>query len=103
MTLTSDRIEVTAIRVDGTTIETTTWADGPAPSETTKSIAGAGAGSAVAAGASTSHAPAAPIAPAISATAADDESTGHGILWIGLGGAGLLLAAAVVLVRTLRR
>jgi hypothetical protein len=89
VTVTGQRIEVTGVRVDGTTIETTTWTEGaapkPVPPVTTTSEAGGPAPTV--------------IAPAVRELDDDDGS----VLWVGLGGIGLLLAAAVVVVRTLRR
>jgi predicted phosphodiesterase len=90
VTVTGRRIEVTGVRADGTTIETTTWTEGAAPPipaapPPAATISAAG-GPQV-------------IAPAIRET---DEDSGS-LLWAGLGGIGLLLAAAVVVVRTLRR
>ena len=93
VTLTGNRVEVTGIRVDGTTIETTTWADGPDPSEVAQPpLLAAGAG-----GPTPTLAPAPPVA----SRAAHDG--GGSLYWIGFGGIGLLLAAALVVVRTLRR
>jgi acid phosphatase type 7 len=89
VTVTGSRVEVTGVRTDGSVIETTPWSDGgvapavPAPVEAAPvEVAAAGA------------APP-PRAP-------DPEGNGA-LVWIGLGGVGLMLAAAVVVVRTLRR
>ena len=98
VTLTGPRVEITGVRVDGTSIETTTWTDGPDPSDVTPAAAppivanvanGAGGPAPV-------LAPAPPVAPAAS-------RDGGALIWIGFGGVGLLLAAALVVVRTLRR
>jgi len=90
VTLTGNRIEVNAIRADGTLIETTAWTEGPLPIAQAAPVRAAGA-----------RAPAmspSPVPPVV--TPSDDS---RGLLWLGLGGAGLMLAAAVVLVRVLRR
>jgi len=79
------------VRVDGTTIETTTWADGPEPVTAPPMVAsGAGGPAPVMT----------PAAPPAAAPVRDDSSS---MIWIGVGGIGLLLAAALVVVRTLRR
>ncbi|HEU4611792.1 MAG TPA: metallophosphoesterase family protein [Kofleriaceae bacterium] len=88
VTVTGARIEVTAIRSDGTIIETTVWNDGvepPKPSEAPPVVAAAG-------GAPT-------LAPA-AATAPAEPSTR--VLWAGLAGLALALGAAVFVVRSLR-
>ena len=96
VSLTGNRIEITGVRADGTTIETTTWTEGPDPAGTpaaavTPPIAGgAGGGAPVIAAAAR-----APVS-----TPADDDRS---VAWIGFAGIGLLLAAALVVVRTLRR
>ncbi|MEO8702460.1 MAG: metallophosphoesterase [Kofleriaceae bacterium] len=88
-----NRIEVTGVRTDGTTIETTTWTEGPSPAAaqtpttpTPAVVNAAGNGAPV-------------IAPAMREADAESGS----MFWIGIGGVGLLLAAAVVVVMTLRR
>ena len=96
VTVTGSRVEVTGVRTDGTVIETTAWADSAppvlAPSSAAQRAAVAGPAAGAAAPVVT---PAEPPAP---------ESTDSGsLVWIGLGGVGLLLAAAVTVVRTLRR
>ncbi len=91
VTLTGTRVEISGIRVDGTTIETTTWTDGPDPREAAPILVASGAGG-----------PAPVMAPAPAASSASREGGGS-LLWIGFGGIGLLLAAALVVVRTLRR
>lgn len=88
VTLSGNRVEVTAIRADGTLIETTSWTEGPPPLV---------AAAVPAAGARASAAPAPAAAPAGPA-----EET-RGVIWLGVGGACLLLASALVLVRVLRR
>ncbi len=95
VSLTGNRIEITGVRVDGTVIETTTWTEGPEPTAAPAAVpapaltAGAGGGAPVIAAAARTSAPA----------ASDDRS----LAWIGFAGIGLLLAAALVVVRTLRR
>jgi predicted phosphodiesterase len=94
VTVTGPRIEVTAIRTDGTVIETTTWSDGPttlasAKPPTVTQAAGAPAAAAIA-------------APTVSAAPPASSSGGPGV-WIGIGGVALLLGATLVVVRTLRR
>jgi 3',5'-cyclic AMP phosphodiesterase CpdA len=88
VTVTGARIEVTAIRSDGTIIETTVWSDGvepPRPVEEPAVVAAAG-------GPPT-------LAPA-AATAAPEPSSR--VLWAGLVGLALALGAAVFVVRSLR-
>ena len=109
VTVTGPRVEVAAIRTDGTTIETTTWLDGPA------SPAPAPAPSPPAVHAGDDAPPAARVAgaprPAPPATAARAAVAGRGagagaggaLVWWAIGGSALLLAAAVAVVRTLRR
>lgn len=90
VTVTGNRIEVTAIRADGTVIETSTWADGPeAPLQVAK---------AQTSGAAPSPAPAITPAPRPAQPPADD-----GIPWWIIGGGVGLLGATVVVVRSLRR
>jgi hypothetical protein len=89
VTITGTRLEVTGIRADGTTIETTSWTEGAA------SLAIAPVAKVPAAGAPPVMAPA-PRGPA----AADVPAARA---WIGLLGVALLLGAALVVVRTLRR
>lgn len=89
VTLTGRRVEVTGIRADGTIIETTSWTEGPPPPEAEPPrLAAAGAPLPHQAGAS----PAVVHAP-------DRRS----LAWLGFAGVGLLLAAAVVVARTLRQ
>ncbi len=88
--ITSNRVEITAVRADGTTIETETWTEGPPTPAPIPPVAKAAGG-----------APETPmVSPAISAPADDDDGSQ---LWLGLGGVGVLLAAAVVVARTLRK
>lgn len=89
VSVTGNRIEVSAIRADGTTIESTSWTDGPeAAPAVVAAVAPVGAG----------HGPV--IAPAPSRAQVSDD---RGVLrWIVVGGAVLLLGAAVVVVRTMR-
>ena len=91
VTVTGSRVEVTGVRTDGSVIETTQWSDG----EVLPIAPGRAPG-------------ATPVEPApaqiAAAGAAPRDPEGSGALvWIGLGGVGLMLAAAVVVVRTLRR
>lgn len=97
VTVTGSRIEVTAVRSDGTVIETTAWSDGapgaaPAPEAAPRQVAVAAAG-----GVPPS------TAPAPSEAAPPVDPAPGSLVWFGLGGVGLMLAAAVVVVRTLRR
>ena len=94
VSLTGNRIEVTGIRADGTTIETTTWTEGPdvpaqAPAAAPRVAGGAGAGR--------------PAARPPAQAAASAPAPGGSLAWVGLVGIGLLLAAAVIVTRTLRR
>jgi 3',5'-cyclic AMP phosphodiesterase CpdA len=89
VSVTANRIEVTAIRGDGTTIESTSWLDGPeAPVPV------------VAANAPAAGAPAPTMAPA-PAVAPVPQGRGM-LLWFVAGGIVLVLGAAVVVVKTLR-
>jgi predicted phosphodiesterase len=91
VTVTGPRIEVTAIRTDGTQIETTSWTDGPPVVAAKPPVVAAAphpAGAAVVAPAAAALVPPAP--------------SGAG-MWLGVGGVALLLGAAVIVVRTLRR
>ena len=86
VTVTGDRIEVTAVRADGSLIETTSWTEASSsPQLSARAIAPA-AGAA-------SPALAAPVVPADS----------HGVIWLAGGALALLGASAFVLVRALRR
>jgi acid phosphatase type 7 len=95
VSITGNRLEVTAVRADGTTIETTTWTEGPpskpaTPQPTTmpvdpKLATAAGGGARVA------------------SAAAPAREDGGSLVWIGLGAMGVLLVTALVVVRTLRR
>jgi 3',5'-cyclic AMP phosphodiesterase CpdA len=89
VTVTGQRVEVTAVRADGTRIETTSWTEGPTPVVPT-TVAPAGASAA-----------APSFLPEPPSEVSNDDS--GGMLWLGLAGGGLLLAASVVLVRVLRR
>jgi hypothetical protein len=89
VSVTGNHIEVTAIRADGTTIESTAWTDGSeTPPPVIAAAAPAGAG----------HAPV--IAPA-PPRPVEPEDRGP-LVWVIAGGALLLLGAAVVVVRTMR-
>lgn len=94
VTITGNRIDVTGIRSDGTTIETTSWTEGDAPQLAQPASARSNAAGAIGAGAAPLANPAAASAP-VPAPAS--------LMWVGFIGVGLLLAAAVVVVRTLRR
>jgi acid phosphatase type 7 len=102
--VTGNRVEVTGVRTDGSVIETTAWVDAlgriapAAPlvaAAAAPGVAGAEAVRTTAAGA------APPALPAV--TEPPPDPAAGSLVWIGLGGMGLLLAAAVVVVRTLRR
>jgi acid phosphatase type 7 len=94
VTITGSRVEVTALRTDGTVIETTAWSD-----STMAPVAAP-----LAARRPAVTVPAAGTAPEVVVPRAPAPAAGGGLLaWIGLGGVGLLLAAAVAVVRTLRR
>jgi predicted phosphodiesterase len=97
VTVTGSRIEVTAVRSDGTVIETTAWNDGApgtAPPEAApRRVAVAAAGGV----------PPPSTAPAAPEAAPPSDPAPGSLVWFGLGGVGLMLAAAVVVVRTLRR
>jgi hypothetical protein len=90
VTVTGNRVEVTAVRVDGTTIETTSWTDGPATTGEPKKIASAGGPK------PSAMTPAPPKAAA--PTPADDKR----MMWLGLGGLVVAMGAAVFVVRSLR-
>ena len=98
--VTGSRVEVTGVRSDGTVIETTAWGEGPAGEARAQLAIATGATRA----AREAGAPRAPAAPAIAAAppAPVDPDAGE-LVWVGIGGVGLMLAAAVVVVRTLRR
>jgi len=97
-TVTGTRVEVTAIRADGSLIETTAWSDG-SPAEPSRPVAVASGGA--------SEPPAAPpvVPPAVASASADvpRDPDASSLVWVGLGGVGMMLAAAVAVVRTLRR
>jgi predicted phosphodiesterase len=91
VTVSGNRIEVTGVRADGTTIETTSWTEGAVPIVAAQPVAAAG-------GASPILAPTPPSAPA-----GAEEPDAPSLVWVGAAGIGLLVAAALVVVRTLRR
>jgi hypothetical protein len=97
--VTGRRVEVTGLRLDGTAIETTAWTDastGRAPVRAAPpSPPRPGPPLPVEAGA--------PRPPAVASAAPPVPGDGPPFLWIGLAAVGGLLAAAVVVVRTLRR
>jgi acid phosphatase type 7 len=90
VTITGNRIDVTAIRADGTTIETTSWTDGPEPIRVTApkpaQISAAGGGASAGARAPVTTMPREPKSG----------------LWFGLSALALALGAAVFVVRSLR-
>ena len=90
VTVTGNRLEVTAVRADGTTIETTTWTEGPPPlpaiDKTVPAVARAGG-----------------TPPKLMAPPAREPESGSRTLWIGLTGLVLALGAAVFVVRSLRQ
>lgn len=92
VSVTGARVEVTAVRTDGTVIETTAWT---APSDRAPPVHEPDT-LVAAAGTSRPAVPAAVSQPV-------DEAAGGSLVGLGLGGVGLMLAAAVVVVRTLRR
>jgi predicted phosphodiesterase len=86
-TITGNRIEITAVRADGTIIETTSWTEGPDRlPEVAPGVAAAGS-------------PPPAIAPA---KASPPEGESRTTLWMGLVGLVLALGAAVYAVRSLR-
>jgi len=88
VTITGNRVEVTAVRADGTIIETTTWADGPEPTKVA---------------AKPVVTPAGGPPPKMSAAGADAKpEPSKRTLWVGLVGLVLALGAAVFVVRSLR-
>jgi hypothetical protein len=87
VTVTGSRLEVTAVRADGTIIETTSWTDGAEPPRVeAPKILAMGSGS--------------PTAAPAAAAAKPERS--KGALWAGLVGLVLALGAAVFVVRSLR-
>ncbi|MGE0872635.1 MAG: metallophosphoesterase [Kofleriaceae bacterium] len=95
VTITGHRVEVTGVRADGTTIETTAWTvDRPR--------SGASVAPPPVAGAAMMQAPQA-ATPAVATVAATPDHESAGILWITIGAVTALLGAALVVVRTLRR
>jgi len=104
--VTGRRVEVTGVRVDGTAIETTAWSDAAAaPVRPSASRPSASSPAVAPLLRSPLAAPAgAPRPPAIASAPPPDVGPGDGppYLWLGLVAVGGLLAAAVVVVRTLR-
>ena len=101
VTVTGNRVEVIGVRTDGSIIETTTWVDSVRripPSPTLVASAG-GRGAAAADAVGAEGTPPTPLA----VTEPPPDPAAGSLVWIGLGGMGLLLSAAVVVVRTLRR
>ena len=105
--VTGERVEVTAIRTDGTVIETTAWTTGAAvPDTRAAQLAAAAATGAVRVAETAKPGGIGANAAAVSAppvAAAPVLPPGGSLVWLGLGGVGLLLGAAVTVVRTLRR
>jgi predicted phosphodiesterase len=114
--VTGTRIEITAIRADGTTIETTAWEEAPpatALGDSARQLASAGAPGASAApagstsgstsGSGSSSASISTSGSIPSSASASGREPARPLMWVGFAGIGLLLAAAVVVVRTLRR
>jgi 3',5'-cyclic AMP phosphodiesterase CpdA len=89
ITVSGQRVEVTGVRADGTTIETTTWMEGPPPPAKEAAPMRVTAGS--------------PHPRLAKPPVLDAPDSGGSLLWYGIAGMGLLLGAAVVVVRTLRR
>lgn len=92
VTVSGAKIEVTGVRTDGTTIETTAWSDGPEPPAPKPSAMADAAGG-----------PKQPAIAVASVTPPASMKPERSLVWIGIGAVGLLLAAAVIVVRTLRR
>ena len=103
VTVTGARLEVTAVRIDGTVIETTAWTDVmPEPASVLAADAPAVAPGAAVPAMTVGGAEGA-AAPVTEGAVVPSEDEGGKLVWIGLGGVGLMLAAAVIVVRTLRR
>lgn len=104
VTVAGPRVDVTAIRADGTPIESTTWID-RASGPDSAMIASRVGGAALADAAARVARPGAPTGPALGA-ATPPRMRELGVPgaspWLGVLGIGLLLVAAVVVVRTLR-
>jgi predicted phosphodiesterase len=90
VTVTGNRLDVTGIRADGTTIETTSWTEGAAPSPSSEKPVVSAAGAPV-------------TAPTLVAAPNEPAPAERSSLWVGIAGIALLLGAAVVVVRSLRR
>ncbi len=88
VTVTGTRIEIAAIRADGTMIETTTWTEGTPPAESVPTVAAIG-----------SHSQIQPRPAATAPVPRDGAPLG----WTAFAGLAALLGAAVLVVRTLRR
>jgi 3',5'-cyclic AMP phosphodiesterase CpdA len=93
--VTGDRVEVSGIRADGTTIETTAWLEGQAHNVP----------DAVATPTAKATGAATPSVATKAPTRKRDARPGSGgsLAWFGFVGVGLLLVAALVVVKTLRR
>ncbi len=86
VTITGQRVEVSGVRADGTTIETTSWTEPRRKTATTPAVAAGGA--------------------AMSAAPAPVRGSQQGptpVLWFALVGMLAVLGAAMVVVRTMRR
>jgi len=94
VSVTGNRLEVTAIRADGTTIETTTWTEGPPSKPVMPSLTPVEPKLSSAAGGAV---------PALRAAPSARRDDGGSLVWIALGAMGVLLVTALVVVRTLRR
>ncbi|MEO8844099.1 MAG: metallophosphoesterase [Kofleriaceae bacterium] len=89
VTVTGNRIEVSAVRADGTLIETQSWTDGPAPEGGVVAIRATGA-------------PVAPVPATMSPGVQPVPEESGSLLWWAIGGGVVMLGAAVVVVRSLR-
>ena len=99
VTLTGNRVEVTGIRSDGTTIETTTWTEGVVPTPIAAAEPDPQHQPAVGAA---SAAPSATPSSSIRVGAAPEQEARGDLLWVGLAGVVLVLGASLVVVRSLR-
>jgi 3',5'-cyclic AMP phosphodiesterase CpdA len=88
VTVSGNRVEVSAVRADGTTIETTSWKDGPEPVPEAPKLSATGAPP--------------PAPPRITVAPPNVPEGETRMLWVGLAGLVIVLGAAVFVVRTLR-
>jgi predicted MPP superfamily phosphohydrolase len=86
VTVTGTRIEVTGVRADGSVIETTAWADGPQVAII-----------------SATGAPVVPVPATMAPAFAPPAEPAGSLVWWAIGGGVVMLGAAVVVVRSLRR